>query len=199
MKIALTCQCGKQLSVPPEHAGKKGKCPQCGNVLRIPNGAPAAPPIVTRSAPPKVAATPSASLTVVDKWKPPANSLFNMGLWSFNIRSPKEAHWLLKQTAILVYVSAAGALLVAVLLFKESRLTPVGFLFDAVLAGALAFFVQKRQSTLAAVILLALALINTGFSLANGGHQPNIVIAILGMILSFRAIQATRYLKSLAA
>ena len=36
--IEFTCtQCGKQLRVKDEAAGKNGKCPQCGTVLHVPN------------------------------------------------------------------------------------------------------------------------------------------------------------------
>jgi len=34
--IEIACDCGKRIRVKDEHAGKKGKCPGCGNVVRIP-------------------------------------------------------------------------------------------------------------------------------------------------------------------
>jgi phage FluMu protein Com len=38
--IDFRCKnCGWVLHVPPEHAGKKGKCPKCGNVLTVPQPA----------------------------------------------------------------------------------------------------------------------------------------------------------------
>jgi phage FluMu protein Com len=41
--IAVECaHCGKQLKVKDELAGKKGKCPQCQNLIQIPAGAPVA-------------------------------------------------------------------------------------------------------------------------------------------------------------
>ncbi len=40
MPIEFTCDCGKALKVPDEHAGKRGKCPACKNPVQI----PAAPP-----------------------------------------------------------------------------------------------------------------------------------------------------------
>lgn len=41
--MKLTCpSCGAGLNVPEQHAGKKGKCPKCSNVIDIPM--PAAPP-----------------------------------------------------------------------------------------------------------------------------------------------------------
>lgn len=36
MTISVTCPCGKQLRAKPEHAGKRAKCPGCGQVLMIP-------------------------------------------------------------------------------------------------------------------------------------------------------------------
>jgi len=36
MSILLKCKCGKTLSVKPELAGKKGKCPGCGSLFTIP-------------------------------------------------------------------------------------------------------------------------------------------------------------------
>jgi hypothetical protein len=41
MPIDLTCSCGKKATVKDELAGKKGKCPACGNVLTVP--VPSAP------------------------------------------------------------------------------------------------------------------------------------------------------------
>jgi hypothetical protein len=37
MAITMVCECGKRLSVKDEHAGKRGKCPACQRVLRIPD------------------------------------------------------------------------------------------------------------------------------------------------------------------
>lgn len=36
MSIEVRCACGKRLSVADEHAGKRGRCPDCGAVLTIP-------------------------------------------------------------------------------------------------------------------------------------------------------------------
>lgn len=36
MPIKVSCQCGKRLVVKDEMAGKKGKCPACGQLLEIP-------------------------------------------------------------------------------------------------------------------------------------------------------------------
>ena len=38
-KIRFQCDCGKELSAPPEWAGKKAKCSRCGNVVRVPQEA----------------------------------------------------------------------------------------------------------------------------------------------------------------
>lgn len=42
MPIQFSCPCGKKLSVADAHAGKQGKCPQCGQVLTVPVPAAAA-------------------------------------------------------------------------------------------------------------------------------------------------------------
>ena len=56
MSITITCRCGKQLRAPDRAAGKRGKCPVCGNSLQILNAAPAststARQAVNRVAPP---------------------------------------------------------------------------------------------------------------------------------------------------
>ncbi len=38
MPIRIACQCGKQMQVKDEHAGKSVRCPGCGQILRIPGG-----------------------------------------------------------------------------------------------------------------------------------------------------------------
>ncbi len=50
MAIAVECaQCGKQLKVKDELAGRKGKCPQCQGVIHIP-AAPGTPVAVGAAA-----------------------------------------------------------------------------------------------------------------------------------------------------
>ena len=46
MSITFACDCGKQLKVGDEYAGKRAKCPACGSVLAVPagDGFPPAPP-----------------------------------------------------------------------------------------------------------------------------------------------------------
>jgi len=39
MSINVGCACGKQFRVKDEHAGRKGKCPACGEVVEIPRAA----------------------------------------------------------------------------------------------------------------------------------------------------------------
>src|SRR5207244_2848371 len=34
--ITFRCACGKTLEIADEHAGKRGRCPECGAVLEIP-------------------------------------------------------------------------------------------------------------------------------------------------------------------
>jgi uncharacterized RDD family membrane protein YckC len=62
MKIDFACSCGKRLQVDAGHAGKKGKCPQCGRILVIPAADPVkgqsdAAPI--ESTPPELRESPS--------------------------------------------------------------------------------------------------------------------------------------------
>ena len=45
MAIVFQCECGRPLRANPETAGKKTKCPGCGQVLTIPGG-PAKPAVV---------------------------------------------------------------------------------------------------------------------------------------------------------
>lgn len=41
MAIRVQCQCGQSLSVPDDKAGKSGKCPKCGELIRIPQASAA--------------------------------------------------------------------------------------------------------------------------------------------------------------
>ncbi len=62
--IQFSCSfCGRQIKMPREYAGRKGKCPQCKSVLVVPESTPAAPPdepirLRRGSAPPAEAARP---------------------------------------------------------------------------------------------------------------------------------------------
>ena len=38
MTIECQCFCGARYSVTDEHAGKRGQCPKCGNLIMIPTG-----------------------------------------------------------------------------------------------------------------------------------------------------------------
>jgi len=38
MPITFGCECGKQLRVPDESAGKRARCPECGEVVSVPAG-----------------------------------------------------------------------------------------------------------------------------------------------------------------
>jgi DNA-directed RNA polymerase subunit RPC12/RpoP len=43
MAIRFRCGCGREISLKDEYAGKKGKCPACGMVIRAPGAQPALP------------------------------------------------------------------------------------------------------------------------------------------------------------
>jgi hypothetical protein len=43
MAIPVTCECGREINLPDEYAGKKGKCPECGATIPIPANAKPAP------------------------------------------------------------------------------------------------------------------------------------------------------------
>ncbi len=54
MPISIACDCGKQLRVKDELAGRRVKCPECGEVLTVPGGAAAQPrPPAPKSEPPR--------------------------------------------------------------------------------------------------------------------------------------------------
>lgn len=55
MSIHVRCECGKELNLKDECAGKKGRCPACGQILTIPAAQTAEPPRQT------VAPTPAAA------------------------------------------------------------------------------------------------------------------------------------------
>ncbi len=38
--ISLTCRCGKQIKVADKYAGKKGRCPSCKEIIKIPESEP---------------------------------------------------------------------------------------------------------------------------------------------------------------
>jgi predicted RNA-binding Zn-ribbon protein involved in translation (DUF1610 family) len=68
MPINMRCSsCGKMLSAPASAAGKKAKCPSCGQVMIVPNAAPpagelVAPPPPSAPSSPQVSIDPSARL-----------------------------------------------------------------------------------------------------------------------------------------
>src|SRR3954466_9963493 len=53
MPIVVACNCGKRFKAGDQFAGKRTRCPGCGQTLPIPGGAPA-----TATAAPKAAAAP---------------------------------------------------------------------------------------------------------------------------------------------
>ena len=60
MPIRVRCSCGHSLSVPDQYAGKSGKCPKCGQMLKIPAveaGGPAAAQAASAKSRPTATAT----------------------------------------------------------------------------------------------------------------------------------------------
>jgi len=56
--MIVNCNCGKELSVPDEHAGKRARCPACEEILLIPE-ATAAAVVMAEVAPPHGASPPA--------------------------------------------------------------------------------------------------------------------------------------------
>jgi len=54
MAIVVSCDCGKQFRTKDEHAGRKGRCPECGGLIAI----PAATPVMGAGPPPSVPTPP---------------------------------------------------------------------------------------------------------------------------------------------
>lgn len=69
MPILFSCECGQQLKVSDEHAGKKGKCRKCGRTVHVPITNPNAATVGSvqsdggNTAPPTVPHLPEASVT----------------------------------------------------------------------------------------------------------------------------------------
>jgi len=59
MAIAFSCSCGRKINAKDEHAGKKAKCPGCGQVVTVP-GKVAAGAVATAAAAKPAAAAPRA-------------------------------------------------------------------------------------------------------------------------------------------
>jgi len=60
MSISVVCECGKKLTAPDERAGKQGKCPTCGKVLRLPpRQFSGQPPSLPAEQPKSVASNPN--------------------------------------------------------------------------------------------------------------------------------------------
>src|SRR5689334_6938922 len=58
MPIAFLCSCGKQLRAPEEYAGRRVKCPGCGEPQTVPDAEAPARPAAPRAAP-KAPAVPA--------------------------------------------------------------------------------------------------------------------------------------------
>jgi hypothetical protein len=68
MPIRVSCSCGHALSVPDAYAGKSGKCPKCGETIRIPaakaaSGSPKPPSVAPVPTKAKAPQTPAKTAT----------------------------------------------------------------------------------------------------------------------------------------
>jgi hypothetical protein len=59
MPIAFSCSCGRKINAKDEHAGKKAKCPACGQVVTVPSPAKASASAGAAAARPKAAPKPA--------------------------------------------------------------------------------------------------------------------------------------------
>jgi len=66
MPIKVTCQCGQRFAAKDELAGKRVKCPKCGEVLMIGQAGPK--PAPKREAPPAAAPAPAAAAAPADDY-----------------------------------------------------------------------------------------------------------------------------------
>lgn len=58
MAIRFHCQCGQEMTVPDEHAGKRGKCPGCQEIINVPAVSdPPDPPAAHQPSWPQVSST----------------------------------------------------------------------------------------------------------------------------------------------
>ncbi len=71
MPIAVACSCGVKLKAPDAAAGKRVKCPKCGNPVSVPVPAPAADFEMVDDDPPPVAAPAKKKPKLVDDDDPP--------------------------------------------------------------------------------------------------------------------------------
>jgi hypothetical protein len=53
----LFCQCGARIHAPNARPGRRGRCPQCGSTLIVPDGPPPLEPVDLPRAEPSVAAS----------------------------------------------------------------------------------------------------------------------------------------------
>jgi hypothetical protein len=92
--ITFTCpNCSQSLTVPDDSAGKKGKCPQCGNILDIPvtstpaGFTPPPPPAASFMPPPAEPVFAHVEPTERSRREPPGESVFQKPTLEFVIPS----------------------------------------------------------------------------------------------------------------
>lgn len=107
-KILVRCSCGKILKVLKQYAGKQGRCPQCGQILKIPEQSE-----VTKE-PAKVCPACGAYLGPQDKVCISCHTDINTGEWQ--MVDKKRTHRFTPQN-VIQYGIAAYILFSAVLLF----------------------------------------------------------------------------------
>jgi hypothetical protein len=115
-------------------------------------------------------------------------------LWINKIKTSDQAKNIIRDTS-------KGFYAVAVILALASFLLGRWLLLDSVICAGFGFWLHKRQSCIAATILLIYSLytfINTAVNMFGGGEGGrNVVLAVMVLWASIRAVQATYKLPKL--
>lgn len=123
MKIPVKCKCGKVLSVPPQYAGKRGRCPQCARLLIVPEAR--SEPVEEK--PPTVCPTCGAYMGSDDDICVSCKMNVKTGQWDMaEVEAPKTSsfscHKLGKILLLMYFVGSFTAVLYfAFLLFENAQ------------------------------------------------------------------------------
>jgi hypothetical protein len=117
--ITFTCgNCNQSLTVPDDSAGKKGKCPQCGNLVEIPTSSPLpaySPPPLSQAPPAPPMSPPAAEPVFItggpseDSYREPAGKgVFQKPVMEFVLTSFLLGGLALLNTGWIIAVRPAG-------------------------------------------------------------------------------------------